>query len=142
MRERRTRMDVRLFGNAGSPLKFVGVADGETVEVRSDSPLVPAERRALDTGMLREQLGRLGDTPFVLGTLDDAGLATGLFLPVRELNHLRQRAASELMLRRDWAEQARAAERSAAVDSALEIEVDARAASGLTPIEPLDSAGF
>src|SRR5690606_9265239 len=81
-------------------------------------------------------------TPFVLGTLDDAGLATGLFLPVRELNHLRQRAASELMLRRDWAEQARAAERSAAVDSALEIEVDARAASGLTPIEPLDSAGF
>ncbi|HLV25709.1 MAG TPA: U32 family peptidase [Gemmatimonadales bacterium] len=119
VRERRVRLDVRLFGRAGSPLKAVASADNESVEVRSELPLVPAERRALSVQVLREQLGRLGETPFVLGSLDDAGLSAGLFIPVSELNHLRQQIADELLVRRDWALQAKAAEREALVDAAL-----------------------
>ena len=57
-------------------------------------PLGAGEKRPLDAARLREQLGRLGETPFVLGALDISGLADGLFLPVSELNDLRQQAVT------------------------------------------------
>jgi len=118
-RARRTRLDARVFGSAGAPLKVVFSAGGDTASVRGDVPLAPAARRALDREQLREQLGRLGDTPFVLASLDDAGLAPGLFLPVSELNRLRQRAVEELLLRRDWAHEAELAERRVRIEAAV-----------------------
>jgi putative protease len=119
IRARKSRLDVRLFGAAGTPLKAVFVADGEEVTVRSEITLSPASKRALDRTSLRDQLGRLGDTPFVLGNVDTSALADGLFLPVSEQNHLRQAAVEELMTRRDWAEQARLADRRSRIDAAL-----------------------
>lgn len=121
VRHRKARLDVRLFGAPGSPLKAVFSADGETVTTRSEVTLAPAQRRALDRDMLREQLGRLGDTPFVLAALDDTALAPGLFLPVSALNHLRQEAVEQLMVRRDWAAQARQAEHAARIAEAIAI---------------------
>ena len=118
-RLRRSRLDVRVFGTAGAPLKAIAVADGEQVSVRGEIPLSPARAHALDVTRLREQLGRLGETPFALGDLDVAGLAGGLFLPMSELNHVRQRLVDELLLRRDWAASARAAEREATIAAAV-----------------------
>ena len=128
-KERRTALDVRLFGGAGAPLKAVFAADGEDVTVQSEIPLALASKRALDVPQLREQLGRLGDTPFALTALDASGLADGLFLPVSELNHLRQRAVDELMVRRDWAQSAAMAERAARVTAALAFAPTPRAAN-------------
>ncbi|HTK48075.1 MAG TPA: DUF3656 domain-containing protein [Gemmatimonadaceae bacterium] len=119
IRQRKTRLDVRLFGGAGAPLKAMFAADGESVTVRSEIPLAPASKRALDDAVLREQLGRLGESPFVLAALELRGLAPGLFLPVSEINHLRQRAIDELTQRRDWAREAALAERRASVDAAI-----------------------
>jgi putative protease len=119
VRLRKTRLDVRLFGSAGSPLKAVFVADGETITVRSEINLAPASKRALDDASLREHLGRLGETPFVLAAVETAALAPGLFLPISEINHLRQQAIDELLQRRDWAREATIAERRATVDAAL-----------------------
>jgi putative protease len=119
IRARKSRLDVRVFGAAGTPLKAVFVADGETVTVRSEITLAPASKRALDATSLREQFGRLGDTPFVLGTLDVSGLSGGLFLPVSEQNHVRQSAVEQLMLHRDWAREAKLAERRAKVEEAV-----------------------
>ena len=118
-RARRTRIDIRLFGAPGAPLKVVATADGEQVTVRGEIPLAPARAHALDVSRLREQLGRMGETPFALGDLDVAGLSNGLFLPVSELNHLRQQVVDELMVRRDWAEVARIAERDGAIAAAI-----------------------
>jgi len=118
-RARRTRLDMRLFGTAGAALKLVASADGERVSARGSVPLAPARAHALDAPRLREQLGRLGETPFVLGELDVAGLADGLFLPVSELNHLRQQVVDELLVRRDWAASALAAERQASIAAAI-----------------------
>jgi putative protease len=128
IRARKSRLDVRLFGAAGTPLKATFVADGESVTVRSEITLSPASKRALDASSVREQLGRLGDTPFVLGNVDVAGLSAGLFLPVSEQNHLRQSAVEQLMLRRDWANEARLAERRARVDEAIARPPEARSA--------------
>jgi putative protease len=98
----RTRVDVRVFGSAGSPLKIVFASGDDAVTVRSDMALVPAQKRALDLRMLREQLGRLGETEFVLGDIEISGLSEGLFIPVSELNHLRQNAIEELEQRMGW----------------------------------------
>jgi putative protease len=125
-RARRTRLDLRLFGAAGAPLKIVASADGEQLSVRGEVPLSPARAHALDAARLREQLGRLGETPFALGDVDVAGLAPGLFLPVSELNHVRQRIVDELMVRRDWAAAARIAEREGAIAAAIADVSDAR----------------
>jgi putative protease len=119
IRQRKTRIDVRVFGASGAPLKAVFTADGESVTVRSEPTLAPATARALSKETLREQLGRLGDTPFVLGALDDSALGAGLFLPISALNRLRQDAVEDLMLRRDWAREAREAERDATIDAAI-----------------------
>ena len=118
-RGRRTRLDVRLFGSAGGPLKAVFRTGEDEVTVRSELPLAPASKRALDVAVLREQLGRLGETPFALAALDAGGLGIGLFLPISELNRMRQEAVDQLLLMRDWAEQARLAERAERIAAAL-----------------------
>ena len=118
-RERKARLHVKVFGSAGGPLKAVFTAGEEAVTVRSEISLAPASKRALDEASLREQLGRLGETPFVLGSVEHVALGSGLFLPISELNHLRQQAVDELLQRRDWAHDALLAVRRATIDEAL-----------------------
>ncbi len=134
-RLRRVPLSWRVFGSAGSLLKaIVRCADLE-VTVRSEVALAPANARALDQAQLREQLGRLGETPFVLTEIDVHGLAEGLFLPLRELNHLRQRAVDELLVQRDWVRQAEEAERAARIASAV-ARVAVHARGGTAGPEP------
>lgn len=118
--QHRTRVDVRAFGSAGGPLKLLFTAGDESVDVRSEMELAPAQKRSIDQARLREQLGRLGETPFALGTVDDGGLGAGLFIPVSELNAMRQRAVAELTSRRDWASHARLTERDSLVRAAVD----------------------
>jgi putative protease len=131
VRARKSRLDVRLFGGVGTPLKAVFTCDGEEVTVRTEITLAPASKRSLEASGLREQLGRLGDTPFVLGGVDATGLASGLFLPVSEQNHLRQQATEQLMARRDWARQAFMAERQMQIEEAVSsVDVDQPVSTG------------
>jgi len=113
------RLDVRCFGQPGAPLKLV-ITDGtHTVTVRSEVPLAVASKRALDVTQLRDQLGRLGETPFVLGGVQVEALAEGCFLPVSELNRLRQQAVADLLERRQWDGVAATAERDGAIAEAV-----------------------
>jgi putative protease len=114
-------LTVRLFGAAGAALKAIVTANGDAVVVHSDVPLTIARSRALDEHQAREQFGRLGSTPFSLGSLDIRGLASGLFLPVSALNRLRQRAVESLLTRRDWSEDARIGERERRIDEAIAV---------------------
>ncbi len=118
----RVRVDVRAWGAAGGPLTLEWNAAGERVTVTSSAPLAPASKHGLDAARVRAQLGRLGETPFVLGALDLAGLAPGLFFPLSGLNDLRQEAVAELAGRRAWAEDARLAARRSAIDAALTLQ--------------------
>ena len=120
VQKRKHRLDLRLFGSAGGPLKIVASCGGDDVSARSEAVLAPASKRALDDAMLREQLGRLGETPFVLGILDRSALGADLFLPVSALNRLRQDLVDQLLVQRDWAEQSRLAERSKRIARAIE----------------------
>ncbi len=116
----RVPLDVSLTGTAGGPLRMVATVAGESVAVESAILLAAAEKRALDDARLREQLGRLGETPFALRALDTSALAPGLFLPVSALNDLRQEAVAQLLVRRDWAGRARQERRLAEIRAAVE----------------------
>ncbi len=115
----RRRVDVRVFGHAGGPLKTIWRSGEDEVTVRGDVPLAPAAKRALDLPQLREQLGRLGETPFVLGSLDDTGLSIGMFVPVSELNRLRQQAVEQLQERLSWERMALVNTRETAIAEAI-----------------------
>lgn len=126
---RRTRLDVTLRGNPGQPVQAVFHADHDEVAVQGTTPLTPALSHKLEDARLRDQLGRLGNTPFTLGAIDRAALSKDLFVPVSELNRLRQQAVDELIVRRDWVESERLRVRQQAVHDAVVSVV----ASGSTP---------
>jgi len=110
------RVDVRCFGHAGGPLKTVWTCGDEIeVTVRGEVPLSPASKRALDMTQLREQFGRLGGTPFKLGAVEITGLAAGLFIPVSELNRLRQEATEQIEQQLGWARMSDMAVREARI---------------------------
>jgi U32 family peptidase len=121
LQQRKARVDMRVFGSAGSPLKLIAQCGEDEVTVRSDVSLAPATKRSLDATQLREQLSRLGETPFVLGALESTGLSDDLFLPVSALNRVRQDAVDQLIVRRDWAEQSRLSERTVRIAAATNI---------------------
>lgn len=114
------RLDVRVFGHSGGPLKTIWNSGEMEVTVRGEVPLSVASKRSLDVPQLREQLGRLGGTAFKLGTVDVAGLAEGLFLPVSELNRIRQDAVAQLDEQLGWARQSDAAVREARISEVVE----------------------
>ena len=87
-------------GSEGSPLRVtVTDREGVTVDVTSTLPLAAALNQPLSSDRLREQLGRLGNTPFYLADLTNH-LTGAVILPVRELNQLRRTAIEELQRRR------------------------------------------
>lgn len=134
-KRRRVGLDVRCFGSAGGPLKAIFSAEGQHVEVRSELSLTPAQKRALDVAQLREQFGRLGESPFVLNQLDAAGVAAGLFLPVSELNRMRQDATEQLAQQLGWEHDAELAARRERIAQAI-----ARVAEGVAPLASPDAA--
>lgn len=85
-----------VHGHAGSPLTLLLDDDqGHVARETSALPLTPAEQHPLDDTRLRDQLGRLGGTPFHLASLDNR-LEGALMLPVSELNRVRRAAAARL----------------------------------------------
>jgi putative protease len=122
---RRIPVHVRVEGRANSHLRAEFRAGELHTTAESVSPLSPAEQHALGSQRLREQFGRLGETPFTLATLESHALEPGLFVPVSDLNRMRQEAVEQLLLQRDWAEEARLRERRAVIER-LVADVDVR----------------
>jgi putative protease len=87
---------LEISGRAGQPLSML-IRDelGHMLRVESSLPLERAVRQPLTTERLREQLGRLGGTPYRLGELNNL-LEGEALLPVSELNRLRREAVARL----------------------------------------------
>ena len=98
--ERRHPLNLRVCGRAGEPLRLElesvpGLSGGPWC-VSSRDPLQPARGDGLDQERLAQQLGRLGGTPWQLGSLD-LDLEGELFLPPAQLNQLRRDMVELLM---------------------------------------------
>jgi U32 family peptidase len=89
-------VDMEVHGGVGQPMSLV-VRDelGHVLETVSHVSLAKAEKQPLSTDRLREQLGRLGGTPFRLGRFENH-LRGEVILPVSELNRMRREAVAEL----------------------------------------------
>jgi putative protease len=89
-------IEMEVHGGIVKPLTLIARDElGHVVQLDSTMPLAKAEKQPLTTERLREQLGRLGGTPFQLGELKNF-LTGEVMLPVSELNRLRRAAASDL----------------------------------------------
>ena len=87
---------LEVHGMAGQPLTLIARDEiGHVARVESTMQLAAAEKQPLNGEKLREQLGRLGGTPFTLGELKNL-LAGPVILPVSELNRLRREAVTQL----------------------------------------------
>ena len=83
-------IDVHVAGRLGAPLVLTAVsARGATASVTGDAPLEEARVAPLTVEVLRDKLGRLGDSPFTLGALT-LDLPEGVILPVSSLNRARR----------------------------------------------------
>ncbi|MCX6856535.1 MAG: DUF3656 domain-containing protein, partial [Verrucomicrobia bacterium] len=84
---RKAKLDLTITGEVGEPL--VIFVSGTEIKVESSLMLDAARQRPLNEEVLRAQLGRLGGTPYELGTLD-CQLIGEVILPVSELNRMRR----------------------------------------------------
>lgn len=104
---RRTAITFHAAGRVGGPLTLtVRDFDGRECSAVWDGPLQFAQKHPLTVETLREQCGRLGETPFELGavTLD---AVEPIMVPKSVLNDLRRRAVDELLAARLAAPRAR-----------------------------------
>ncbi|WP_088893621.1 U32 family peptidase [Leptolyngbya ohadii] len=89
-------INFEVHGELGRSLTVIARDEqGDIVQIESAMPLVTAEKQPLTIDRLREQLGRLGNTPFCLGGLA-SHLKGDLMLPMSELNRLRREIVSQL----------------------------------------------
>jgi U32 family peptidase len=89
-------IQIEVHGSEGGPL--IAIArdpQGHIVQVESAMPLAAAHTKPLTTEKLQEQLGRLGNTPFRLGSLTN-DLEGNAMIPVSELNRLRRKMVEQL----------------------------------------------
>jgi len=106
---RRVPLQVRVFATVGETLRLVAADDaGREAEAAWQKPLEKAQKHPLTLDVLREQVDRLGDTPFELAALElivDGAAATTspAMAPKSVLNDLRRQAVEAVLALRDAA---------------------------------------
>jgi putative protease len=89
-------LHIEVHGEVNLPLTLIARDEqGHIAKTQSSMTLVPAEKVPLSTEKLRDQLGRLGGTPFDLGELQNH-VTGSVMLPVSELNKMRRDAVMQL----------------------------------------------
>jgi putative protease len=93
---RKQPVNVRVIARPGEPLiSEWALASGLRFEAKSGGPAQAARNRGLSVDTLRDQFGRLGNTPYELGELTLEAEAA-VFVPVSQLNEMRREAVERL----------------------------------------------
>jgi putative protease len=94
---RRVEIHLRIVGKIGEPAVLEGAtATGGTHRVALDAPVEEARAHATGEDVLRDKLGRLGDTPFALGELR-VELPPNAMIPLSSLNRARRALVAGLL---------------------------------------------
>ena len=92
----RIPVDAEVDLQLDQPLLFIlRDEDGNIAEARTKAMAQQARNQALDETVLRDKLGRMGNTPFILRNLVIKG-SEGLMLPFSEINEVRRQAVEIL----------------------------------------------
>jgi U32 family peptidase len=100
---RRARVRFAVRAELGGALTLMASAEGHEASASWAGPLARAEKFPITVDVLREQLGRLGDTPFELERVEVAGELPPVMVPKSVLNDLRRRVVQELIEKRERA---------------------------------------
>ncbi len=93
--EKKSPLHLVVSGKLGEPITVAAVCDHLSSSASSTLLLEPAAKHPLSTEKLAEQLGRLGDSSFELGTLDNQ-LEGDCHIAVSALNQLRRALVKQL----------------------------------------------
>ena len=97
-------LSFQVTANVGRPLQITVRTDDSIQAVfRGTESLQSAERRALDLDTLEEKLGRLGGTPFHLGSVELESQGS-VFVPTSVLNEARRQLVDQLLEQRATAD--------------------------------------
>jgi putative protease len=92
----RVGLDLRVRAAVGEPIRAEArTTTGGVAEVVGDAALVPAVSRPADEELIRDQLGRLGGTPYRLDALE-AEIEGGPMVPKSVLNQIRRDLVAKL----------------------------------------------
>lgn len=96
----RIPVDAEVHLQLDRPLLFIlRDEQGNTAEACTKAPAQQARNQALDETVLRDKLGRMGNTPFILRNLTIKG-SESLMLPFSEINEVRRQAVEILAEKR------------------------------------------
>lgn len=99
----RLRLDFKVEAAIGQKLRIVARdADGHEAMAESEQPMQRAEKFPLTPELLKDQLGRLGQTPYELGAVELLG-NDPVMAPKSVLNELRRAVVEELLRLRERA---------------------------------------
>jgi putative protease len=134
---RRQPVDLEVVATPGEPVRVTAtLMSGRRVDVQSAEPAQVATRHPLDEATLRDQLGRLGKTPFELRNLV-ATITGGPMLPLSLLGRLRKELVAALEVVAEALPYAYGDETAGAEVRELGIVAASRAPSpGLRPASP------
>ncbi|WNZ45758.1 DUF3656 domain-containing protein [Leptolyngbya boryana CZ1] len=89
-------IDIEIHGEIGKELIAIARdTSGHITRIESEMPLIEAHSKPLTTERLKEQFGRLGNTPFCLGKFENH-LTDAAMIPVSELNRMRREIVDRL----------------------------------------------
>jgi putative protease len=91
----RVRMDLVVEGEIGELPRFSATAGGRRARIEGDTAILRGEKQRTTVDVLRDKLGKLGETPFTLGTVDSR-LPDDALLPLPSLNRARRALADAL----------------------------------------------
>ncbi|MDQ8192327.1 U32 family peptidase [Roseibacillus persicicus] len=93
--EKKTALNLTVTGEVGQPLSVTGTLGSLTVSAQTETALEKSENKPLSTETLIAKLGRLGNTPFELGAVDNQ-LVGDCHLPLSQLNQVRRDLVEKL----------------------------------------------
>ncbi|MDX1965152.1 MAG: DUF3656 domain-containing protein [Pirellulales bacterium] len=98
----RQTVNFEVAGTLGSAVTLTArdATTGLTAAATWPGPLAVAQKHPVTLELLREQLGRLGDSPYTLGEIA-THLPPTAMLPKSVLNELRREAVTELLIKRE-----------------------------------------
>jgi putative protease len=97
---RRLPLNVAVHAAVGRPLEIrLHDSTGLVAQAQSSEPLAAARQHPVTVDLLREQLGRLGDTPYELADVQLTGDGSAM-VPKSVLNELRRQAVASLLSQR------------------------------------------
>ncbi|MDO4176407.1 MAG: DUF3656 domain-containing protein, partial [Bacillota bacterium] len=98
---RKTKADMVFTGNIGECAELQFMVDGKIFVARSENPIEMAMKKPADPERIKEQLSRLGDTPFEAGKVHIRADENAM-IPVSLINSLRRQTADMALSGRQW----------------------------------------